>query len=252
MSDREKLHRLTGFMVEDILSLSDEEIIAEVIADGEDPKEIASRMRALFEKAIERNRTAAPGEDGIDRVLRLLRGDPALAEVVAEALLVDSLQATDPQIVAEDKVALAYRDMWLADTRLKAPAALTSIASYIEEHARSEPSGETIETLRQERDDYRADYLRVHKDKCDLLEMLWARGIQLDPAPTDEPTRQELIEALEQLATAAFGYRKAVAAQSDYNTWVAAGGSLAIPKTINELAKNIDHARSVLSRARRG
>jgi hypothetical protein len=37
-------------MVEDILSLSDEEILAEVIEDGEDPAEIAARMRRIFER----------------------------------------------------------------------------------------------------------------------------------------------------------------------------------------------------------
>jgi hypothetical protein len=39
-------------MIEDILSLSDEEILAEAIEDGEDPAEIAAEGRRLFEAAL--------------------------------------------------------------------------------------------------------------------------------------------------------------------------------------------------------
>lgn len=99
-------------------------------------------LRSLHEFLRAWNRRVAPGDDGIDRVLVLLRGDPALAEVVAEALLVDSLQAGDPQIVAGDKIAIAYREGWLQDIRLKAPCALAAIANYIEQHARSAPEQE--------------------------------------------------------------------------------------------------------------
>jgi hypothetical protein len=47
-----QLENLEDAMVEDILSLSDEEIIAEVIEDGEDPVEIAARVRRLFDAAL--------------------------------------------------------------------------------------------------------------------------------------------------------------------------------------------------------
>jgi hypothetical protein len=43
-------------MIEDILSLTDEEVIAELIEDGEDPVEIAARMRRLIEAALARVR----------------------------------------------------------------------------------------------------------------------------------------------------------------------------------------------------
>jgi hypothetical protein len=42
--------RLADFLVEDILEASDEDILAEAVADGEDPEAIAAAMRALFEK----------------------------------------------------------------------------------------------------------------------------------------------------------------------------------------------------------
>jgi hypothetical protein len=49
---RKQLENLEDAMVEDILSLTDEGIIAEVIEDGEDPAEIAARMRRLFDAAL--------------------------------------------------------------------------------------------------------------------------------------------------------------------------------------------------------
>jgi hypothetical protein len=44
--------RLMTWHREDILSLTDEEIIAKAIEDGENPAEIAARMRRLFEAAL--------------------------------------------------------------------------------------------------------------------------------------------------------------------------------------------------------
>lgn len=38
--------------VERILSLSDEEVLAECRAEGRDPEQIATEMRAIFEKAV--------------------------------------------------------------------------------------------------------------------------------------------------------------------------------------------------------
>jgi hypothetical protein len=47
-----QLENLEDAMIEDILALSDEEILAEVIENGEDPAEIAARMRRIFEAAL--------------------------------------------------------------------------------------------------------------------------------------------------------------------------------------------------------
>jgi hypothetical protein len=43
-----ELGRLADFLVEDILAASDADILAEAVADGEDPEAIAAAMRALF------------------------------------------------------------------------------------------------------------------------------------------------------------------------------------------------------------
>ena len=48
------LERVTDAMVDNIISLSDEEILQECIEDGEDPKEIADKMRNIIEKARKR------------------------------------------------------------------------------------------------------------------------------------------------------------------------------------------------------
>lgn len=53
---RRRLENLKDAMIEDILSLTDEEVIAELIEDGEDPVEIAARMRRLIEAALARVR----------------------------------------------------------------------------------------------------------------------------------------------------------------------------------------------------
>jgi hypothetical protein len=49
---RKALESLKDAMVEDILSLSDKEVLAEAVEDGEDPAEIAARMRRLFDDAL--------------------------------------------------------------------------------------------------------------------------------------------------------------------------------------------------------
>ena len=51
-SDRIRLNRLSDSIAEDILNMSDEEILVEFMEDGGDPKRNASEMRALFEKTL--------------------------------------------------------------------------------------------------------------------------------------------------------------------------------------------------------
>lgn len=47
---RRAMQNLAEFLVEDILSLTDEEVIAEIIEDGGDPDKIATDMRLMFER----------------------------------------------------------------------------------------------------------------------------------------------------------------------------------------------------------
>lgn len=51
LHDRQRLENFEDAMVEDILSLSNEEILAEVREDGEDPVEVAGAMIRIFEAA---------------------------------------------------------------------------------------------------------------------------------------------------------------------------------------------------------
>jgi hypothetical protein len=53
-----QLENLKDAMIEDILSLTDEEVIAELIEDGKDPAEVAARMRRLIEAALAKVRRA--------------------------------------------------------------------------------------------------------------------------------------------------------------------------------------------------
>lgn len=48
---QETLHNITDAMVENIINTSDEEILAEIIEDGKDPKEIANKIRNIITKA---------------------------------------------------------------------------------------------------------------------------------------------------------------------------------------------------------
>ena len=51
--ERESLDRLANALVDDILEISDEELLAEVLDDGDDPDEIAEDVRALFERTLQ-------------------------------------------------------------------------------------------------------------------------------------------------------------------------------------------------------
>jgi hypothetical protein len=50
--DREGLQRLDKALIEDILTMSDDEIQAEVHEAGDDPEAVAAEVRALFEKTV--------------------------------------------------------------------------------------------------------------------------------------------------------------------------------------------------------
>lgn len=49
---RDALDRLTDALVEEILETSDDDLIAEIEAEGDDPKTIADYMRSLYERAF--------------------------------------------------------------------------------------------------------------------------------------------------------------------------------------------------------
>lgn len=51
-NDHLALDRLAASIVDDILNMTDEEILAEVTADGEDPKQIAQETKDIFERAV--------------------------------------------------------------------------------------------------------------------------------------------------------------------------------------------------------
>lgn len=58
----QKLSNLADAMIEDIMSLSDEEVVAEICEDGGDPKEVAERMRCLVDEAIQKAKKKALDE----------------------------------------------------------------------------------------------------------------------------------------------------------------------------------------------
>ncbi len=53
-NDHLALDRLAEFLVDDILSMSDEEILAEVIADEDDPKQVAQETRDIWFNEVSR------------------------------------------------------------------------------------------------------------------------------------------------------------------------------------------------------
>ena len=52
LSDRQKLQNLVDGLVDDIMSLSDEEILAEAREDGLDPEQEADRLRKMLEEIV--------------------------------------------------------------------------------------------------------------------------------------------------------------------------------------------------------
>ncbi len=55
-ANRSKLDRLVDWMVEDLLALSDEETLAEIIGDGGNPREISAEVEIVISKAITQHR----------------------------------------------------------------------------------------------------------------------------------------------------------------------------------------------------
>ena len=51
-NDHLAIDRLAASIVDDILNMTDEEILAEVTADGEDHKQIAQEIKDIFERAV--------------------------------------------------------------------------------------------------------------------------------------------------------------------------------------------------------
>lgn len=52
LNDHLAIDWLAASIVDDILNMTDEEILAEVTADGEDPKQIAQETKDIFECAV--------------------------------------------------------------------------------------------------------------------------------------------------------------------------------------------------------
>ena len=51
---KQQLQNLTDALVEDIMSMTDDEILAECIEDGEDPDEIVKRMQDMIDVLLDR------------------------------------------------------------------------------------------------------------------------------------------------------------------------------------------------------
>jgi hypothetical protein len=91
--DRESLERLDKALIEDILSASDAEILAEVRANGDDPEAVAASLRALFNKTViaaKKGRLAAAKAAVVaDRARRAadLPSDPAEARRLLDRVL---------------------------------------------------------------------------------------------------------------------------------------------------------------------
>ncbi len=87
------LDRLAASLVDDILRMTDEEILAEVVADGEDPKQITQEAKGIFERAVTicgKSRLAAAKKAVLsDRQQgsKVLRLDPGTARQRLENIL---------------------------------------------------------------------------------------------------------------------------------------------------------------------
>lgn len=84
-NDHLALDRLAASLVDDILSMTDEEILAEVAADGEDPKQITQEAKGIFERAVTtcgKSRLAAARKSVLSdrqQVSKISRIDPSTA-----------------------------------------------------------------------------------------------------------------------------------------------------------------------------
>lgn len=107
-SDRAALDRLADVLVEEILNASDQDILAEVKEDGEDPAAIAAEVQTVFENArakVAKRRLAAAKAGAAAsrrRTADVVRLDPAEARRTLERAL-----ARDPETAS--KLTLAAR-----------------------------------------------------------------------------------------------------------------------------------------------
>jgi hypothetical protein len=92
--DRKALERLNDALVEDILDMSDEDVLAEAKQDGTDPEAVAAAMAALFAKTVTAKRkarlAAAKAAVAADRgrpAAIAVPSDPAEARRLLERLL---------------------------------------------------------------------------------------------------------------------------------------------------------------------
>lgn len=56
LTARQQLDNLTNVLVEDIMSLSEDELRAEIIEDGEDPDMVVSHVTSLIENTIRQSK----------------------------------------------------------------------------------------------------------------------------------------------------------------------------------------------------
>ncbi len=107
-SDRAALARLADALVEDIFNASDQDILAEMQEDGEDPAAVAAEFQKIFEKAkanVAKRRLAAAKAGAAAsrrRTADVVRLDPAEARRTLERAL-----ARDPETAS--KLTLAAR-----------------------------------------------------------------------------------------------------------------------------------------------
>lgn len=91
--DRKALERLQKALIEDILSTSDADILAEAAEEGTDPEAAATAARAQFEKTVAANKkarlAAAKAAVAADRLrpVGVLPSDPQEARRLLERLL---------------------------------------------------------------------------------------------------------------------------------------------------------------------
>ncbi len=86
--EREALRRLADDLVEDILNLSDEEILAETREEGVDPERQAAEMQTLFQRAALRankERLAMAKAAVVSNAGRALSGAPTRVIDIGEA-----------------------------------------------------------------------------------------------------------------------------------------------------------------------
>lgn len=125
------LERITQALVEDVLEISDEEILAEVREDGKDPTEIATRGRAILERAVVESAKVNNGPiitaDFIPWIsnysgpkFNLIHCDFPQDDVVTFCNLIDALTNNLDRILSySGHILLWYNFAWYETTKLK-------------------------------------------------------------------------------------------------------------------------------------